>query len=353
MQNKEKYFEHSNIQLKKNNLFIVVFLLISLIACKEKKNTPDVSGINVAVSFQRVEQDLFNIPTDSFESHVLMIQKKYPDFFPLYIENILRMGKMDDLSERYLMNLKNFLNNKAIRGLYDTCEAKYTKMDDVQNDLITSFKYLKYYFPQTKIPKMYTFISEFSYGVITADNMVGIGLDMFLGENYIYYQSIEFPQYLIRNLKRASIAPNVMKAWIQHEFEKKMTPRNLLGEMIYNGKIFYLMDIVMPELPDSLKIGYTSKHLDWCDNNEGEIWSFFIQNKLLYSTDVTQYNKFVNEGPTTTGMPAGSPGNIASWVGWQIVKKFMKENPAFTPSQLMNENDAQKILQMSKYKPKR
>jgi uncharacterized protein YjaZ len=39
------------------------------------------------------------------------------------------------------------------------------------------------------------------------------------------------------------------------------------------------------------------------------------------------------------------------WVGWQIVKSYMKSNKEVTLSDLMNEIDAQKILSKSKYRP--
>ena len=43
----------------------------------------------------------------------------------------------------------------------------------------------------------------------------------------------------------------------------------------------------------------------------------------------------------------------AAWLGWQIVRKYMEENPKVTLAQLMAEKNAQKILTESKYKPKK
>ncbi|MEO6166441.1 MAG: hypothetical protein ABIO46_14260, partial [Chitinophagales bacterium] len=93
--------------------------------------------------------------------------------------------------------------------------------------------------------------------------------------------------------------------------------------------------------------------ITWCNNNEAEIWKFFIEHKLLYNPDPLEFSKFVTEGPSTSGMPTEAPGNIGSWVGWRIVTAYMKRNPAVTPALLMNEADAQKILTESKYKPTR
>ena len=81
------------------------------------------------------------------------------------------------------------------------------------------------------------------------------------------------------------------------------------------------------------------------------MWSYFIQNKMLYSTDLNEIMKFTHEGPFTSAFSKESPARTAHWVGWQIVRAYMNKNPEITLQQLMDEMDAQKILTQSKYKP--
>jgi uncharacterized protein YjaZ len=100
-------------------------------------------------------------------------------------------------------------------------------------------------------------------------------------------------------------------------------------------------------------MGYTKEQLEWCIKNESNIWAFFIEQKLLYSTVVQQYIKYISDGPTTNGLPKESPAKIGAWIGWQIVKAYMNNNPAITLEQLLKEKDAQKILNNSNYKPKK
>ena len=45
-----------------------------------------------------------------------------------------------------------------------------------------------------------------------------------------------------------------------------------------------------------------------------------------------------------------APGNIGTWIGWQIINQYIKETGS-TPEALMQNNDAQEILTASKYKP--
>jgi hypothetical protein len=117
------------------------------------------------------------------------------------------------------------------------------------------------------------------------------------------------------------------------------------------GKRLYLLDKFLPNMPDTLKIGYTANQLNGCYKNEGLIWSFLIQNNLLYNTDMLRLQSYINEGPQTQELGEGSPGQIALFVGWQMIKKYMEKYPQTSLHALLT-LDAKQILSDSKYKPK-
>jgi hypothetical protein len=60
--------------------------------------------------------------------------------------------------------------------------------------------------------------------------------------------------------------------------------------------------------------------------------------------------KFIGDAPFTYAFGKESPGRAAVWLGWQIVKAYA-ENNNLKVKTLMNENDYQKILNKSEYKP--
>ncbi len=129
---------------------------------------------------------------------------------------------------------------------------------------------------------------------------------------------------------------------------------SFLERMIYNGKIMYLMNSVLPDVPDSVIIGYTRKQQKWCETYEADIWAYFLQENLLYETDYIKTQKFLSEAPFTPGIGEGndSAPKLGIYIGWQIVKKYMSENPGITPLQLMQDTKYQEILNRSHYKPK-
>jgi hypothetical protein len=74
-------------------------------------------------------------------------------------------------------------------------------------------------------------------------------------------------------------------------------------------------------------------------------------NDELYTIDPDLIKNYIGEGPTTTGMPEISPGNIGQWVGWRIIKHYMESNPTLSIDELMK-TDPRKIFEASKYKPR-
>jgi uncharacterized protein YjaZ len=85
--------------------------------------------------------------------------------------------------------------------------------------------------------------------------------------------------------------------------------------------------------------------------NEGHVWAAIIENRMLYSNDGRVVRVFTTDGPFTSEFSKESPPLLGSWIGWQIVRKYMERNTEVSLSQLLQETDSQKILSMSKYKP--
>jgi uncharacterized protein YjaZ len=113
------------------------------------------------------------------------------------------------------------------------------------------------------------------------------------------------------------------------------------------------MDRFLPGTPDELKIGYTPDQLEWCRENEKSLWKMMIDQELLYSSDPLVNRKFIQDGPFTAGLPEGAPAMLGRWIGWQIVRSYMKKHSETDLLHLFELSDSQLILSQSGYKPKR
>ncbi|MHB1920685.1 MAG: gliding motility lipoprotein GldB [Chitinophagaceae bacterium] len=316
---------------------------------------PDVSKIHVNLNIQRFDEDLFMLDTNHLEKGLRQLHQKYPVFLSTFLVNIMNYGSYSDTSAVQQLELKSLLSSPDMQGLEDTVKAHFPHIRQLKSQLQSGFQFLQYYYPQYQIPTCVTFISGLNnFGAVTVDTLLGIGLDMFLGKDYPNYTQVAdpYPQYMIRQFSREYIPADCFKVIEQQIYPFRDSGKPLLDQMINRGKQMYFLDKVMPFAPDSVKIGYSEQQLIWCASNEQFIWQYFIQNNLLYVHDMQQILHYIGDGPSTQGMPSQSPGNIGTWVGWQIVKQYMQKHPDIQLPQLMEEEDAQKILDQSGYRPR-
>lgn len=342
-----------------NKNFIVVFITVIFIygcSCNSKKNySVDVSSIKVEIKTLRFDKEfisMVHLKNETAQSVLVGLRNKYGDFLKFYVQEILAMNFMSDTSHALADSLVAFLKNPYYFRVFDTTVQVYENVDDINVQLTDGFKHFVFYFPQTHIPTVVYYLNgprAFTYG----DSLLAIGLDNYMGENFWYYHAVQppIPQFLIRRLRKEYIVPNAMEVMSTNLFPFIDNGKNLIDEMIYKGKIIYLLQHILPQTPDSLITGFSQTDLNWLNNNEPEVWKFYLKNNLLYETDPMVFKIFINDAPNTSGMPPEAPGNTGSWVGWRIVQKFMNENPNYTLQGLMKEEDAQKILTLSKYKP--
>jgi len=245
------------------------------------------------------------------------------------------------------------LTYKDYRALFDTVFLRFPDVKAIDAEMLDLFKHIKYYFPEKKLGTVYYFTTGLNFwSAVTVDSAVGIGLDMYLGKQYPFYASVQIPAYQIERCEREYIPVNAAKAIYEDMYEFNAEGKTLLDLMIIKGKEQLFLEYTMPDKKEDLLIGYTPTQLKWCLDNEGMIWSYFAKQKLLYSTHWQQILRYVNDGPNSTGMPPESPGNIGTFIGWQIVRKYLEEHPEKKWTDLLNDKtDSQALLREAAYKP--
>ena len=331
--------------------------------CGGKKSVPDVSDIKVNLQLQRFEQDFFSIDTNHISQSLPVLQKKYPIFLGDFVQNILGLS-LTDPGMRSDSAIRMFLHDYQI--VKDTASIVFKDSTKWMNDIRKGLQFTKHYFPKYQAPaKVITFIGPIDAvyetplgktGDVITQDALAIGLQLHLGPTASLYQSQTaqtiFPSYVSRRFAPEFIPVNAMKNIVDDIFPDETAGKPLLDQMIDKGKRLYLLGLLLPDCPDTLKIGYSKRQLDGCIANEGLIWNFFLANDLLYNNDNARIQNYIEESPSTQEF-AGSdiPGFIGLFVGWQIVTKYMEIFPDTSPESLLG-MDAKQILADSKYKPK-
>lgn len=317
-------------------IFALFILSLTFVQCKNDDAKEQALDIKKSVD---LDLERFDIKYAQATAETLpQLKKEYPFLFPSQFPDTLWTNKIKD---KYFIEL-----NQEVKKQFPNT----TQLEDDVEMLVSR---IKHYFPEEKSPRVITLINEvlLDKKALYTNDFIFISLDCYLGSKHPFYDV--FAEYQKQNLTKDQILPDL----VTNFGFRKVVPsqdKTLLGEMIYFGKIQYLKDLLLPTTADNVKIGYTTTQYKWCQENEAQIWSYLIENKLLYDNNIKNYQRFIEEAPFTKFYEAidkESPGRVGQWVGWQIVKSYMENND--TPVDKLLKMEPLEIFNNSKYKPKK
>ena len=305
-------------------VYLFVAIVLTIAGCKNTKESPDVSGIKIPLEVKRFEKDFFKVDTLHINTSLQGLNIAHPGFAQDFLFNIL--GSSPDNAGK---DVPAFM--RSYKEMYATSLQKFADFKNIEEEVKQALRFVRYYFPRYKLPvKLITFIGPInSYGNIITPDALAVGLQLYMGKDYPMYLSEEaqqlYPVFISRRFEPGYIVVNCMKNIIEDMYPGNSMGRPLVEQMIESGKRMYLLDQLMPATPDSIKTGYTQKQLTECYESEKNIWSFFVQNDLLYKADPNLTRDYMSDGPNTQALGEASPGNIGQFVGWQIVKKWLEK----------------------------
>lgn len=319
----------------KKEIIIILVGILTISSCKnEVKISKDISENELNLRVSRFDREF----AESTPKELPDLKRKYSFLFPeQYPDSVWYSKQQDSLQME----------------LYKEVMAVFSDLESETQELELLFKHIQYYFPKYQVPWVITLISDVDYQnrVILTDSILLIGLDNYLGEDHRFYGGID--RYIAAGLDKNNLISDVTSAF-SNKLISYPKDRVFLAQMIYYGKELYLKDMLIPLVSDAIKIGYSEEDLLWAEANEEQIWRYFIENELLYSTDYKLSPRFLDPAPFSKfglELDNESPGKIGRYMGWQIVRSFM-ENNELSLSQLIA-LPADDIFKRSKYKPRK
>ncbi len=320
-------------------------VVVVLCSCGLHKNrlTIDVSDIPVPeMKIHRYDLDLFKVKTIDLGPGLKAIQKDYPFFLGTNLDDPSNLSSMKD----YLEDPRNIDFQQAVA-------KQYTDLSGIEKDLTMAFRHIKYYFPQIRIPRVYTYISggDYENPVRLADSVLLIAIDCYLGKDYKPYAKDGIPLYKAERMVADQIVPDCMRVMVQTVCPQDPANLTLLELMTEAGKRLYLLEAFLPDVSGGLLMKYSKPQFDWVTKNESHIWAAMIENRMLYSTEGRTLRMFMADGPFSTEFSRESAPRLGEWIGLEIVRSYMQENRDISLVQMIGEKDAQRILKLSGYKP--
>jgi len=312
--------------------FILFFLFTS--SCKRLKNETK----KIEFTFKRFDLSFLNIDTNNIDSSLLILSDEYPLFF-------LEEGALELYKQSYLHNL-NFMNS------HDSIVNKLGDLSSLENALHSLLSNYANYIPIDRY-QVFTYASNYDIAnkIIVTDSASFIALDCYLGPDYFAYTS--YPKYFSKTLSEEYVLADFAIELAKKNVRKNTSDLSFLQEMIYYGKVYCLANFFLPNHSDYLLMNYLPDQIEWCKENEINMWKYYIDNDILFNTSAELKSRFINPAPFSKfylSIDNDSPGRTACWMGWQIVKSYLN-NTTTTIEELIIKTNAQEILTKSNYKP--
>ena len=309
------------------SIFFTIFLLIYLLVINNKETK--VNSIEVKVKVDRFDEVFDTLS----ESNISNIKKKYPFLFPSNYSNTFWLNKSND-------TLYNLLK-KAVTN-------KFKDFNEIEDDMSHFYKHLKYEFPQVKVPRIISVINNVDYEnkLILADTLLIISIDSYLGANHSLYDGI--PLFVKNGMDINYLLSNIAESYIKDNNDD----RTLLSNMVLYGKIIYLNKLLNIEEEDWVIFNTSIEKMKWTNENEFDIWNYFVKNEYFFDTDIGLRSRFMSLAPYSKfnlDIDKKSPGAIGRWLGYKIVDSYMKNNK--TNLNELVDLDHYTIFKKSKYKP--
>lgn len=306
---------------------------------------PDASPDDVSLTVQHFEDTLSNITSKS--ELVAFLGRQ-----PIIRDEILRRREYPDDSVFIDEMFKRF-THPGIKKLLAETNRVFGDGSGLISEFSQAFANLKFYYPEFVPPKIKTVISGLDTDLYVTDSLIVVGLDFFLGADASFRPKTY--DYLMRRYDPQDIVPSCLLIYgISNRFNRTdVKDRTILADMVAYGKSFYFTKRMVPCTPDSLLIWYTEEEIEGASKNENLIWARFVEDKILFSTNVIDKKNYLGDRPVTIQVGEKCPGRIGQWVGWQIVNEYMEAHPEKSLPELMGMENAQALFKNSKYKPQK
>jgi hypothetical protein len=341
-----------------------IFAAAALVGCGSRSEDrfskvaiPDENRVDV--EFRRLDKELTGMNYANSASEFAKLKDAYAaedssdmNFLDIYTEAVLNIGNVDQMETRNI--IQKFATGKPYCEFFQDADSVFPDMSAEKHELDNAFSILKTNLPDINVPKQYVaIVSGFYSNVLCTKSRLGFSLEYYLGANYANYKYVDgLYDYMICNYRRKKLVSDGVFCWLSTEYEFKESAPTLLQKIIYLGKIVYLTSVALPNQDMHTILGYTPDQYEWCCQNEAQMWHYMAEYKHLFSTDRLTVGKYCDPAPSTSFFPQDSPGRSGLFVGYKIIEAYLNANTNVTLQDLMQNNDASEILEMSGYNPK-
>lgn len=344
-----------------SNFILLISIMLFFSACNKQSKPSDKvlfgkeDSSKETVAMHRFDKALFSYENNSgksLEEYLFSLEKEYKAMFATELSN-----------QEYMSIIKAFTQDEQMQEANKAVMKAYPDLKWLESDLAEALSKIKKIRSNNYKNDIYTLMlgpAEYSFAyqnrILVYPEFSAISLDLYTINSlsaHPYYKTI--PEYMRKCLTKDNIAPDFVRTYLQEitfrdiPLQSQNPEATLLDCIVDNGKYSYAVSALLPQYKLNHILRYTEQEQEWVEANEYNIWTYIVQNQLLYCKDRTKYLSLTAEGPSTKGI-ADSPARIGNFIGFKIVEAYMNQN-SITIDSLFKISNSKLILNESKYKP--
>ncbi|MFT4169249.1 MAG: hypothetical protein QM653_09045 [Dysgonomonas sp.] len=302
------------------------------------------------LKIQRFDKDFHSYLANPTEEQYTILRTKYPNFLKAF--GVVTVNLQDEELDNpvlFKQLMEPYFSNAALSKIYADALTLFSDLSTYELELTKANDLIKTYFIGKELPGLSIHVSGFKANTIVLDSIISVSTDKYLGKDYSGYKTF-FESYQTIQMQPKYIVRDFLKAWLMSEFRETNQRKNLLSEVIYQGKILYALNELLPEWDESDILGYTEQQQEWCEEHAKDIWKMTIDHNYLFNSDSQVIQKYMEDAPYTAIISTESPGRVGLWLGLQIIKNYAK-NTGHDLQSILLENNNQLLLKSAKYNP--
>lgn len=302
------------------------------------------------LKIQRFDKDFHSYLANPTEEQYTILRTKYPNFLKAF--GVVTVNLQDEELDNpvlFKQLMEPYFFNAALSKIYADALTLFSDLSTYELELTKANDLIKTYFIGKELPELSIHVSGFKANTIVLDSIISVSTDKYLGKDYSGYKTF-FESYQTIQMQPKYIVRDFLKAWLMSEFRETNQRKNLLSEVIYQGKILYALNELLPEWDESDILGYTEQQQEWCEEHAKDIWKMTIDHNYLFNSDSQVIQKYMEDAPYTAIISTESPGRVGLWLGLQIIKNYAK-NTGHDLQSILLENNNQLLLKSAKYNP--
>lgn len=231
--------------------------------------------------------------------------------------------------------LERYSSDPKMRFYVPAIEQRLGSLDSVEMSLGLARGNALRMLPAVNWPDIYGVVLTYNQSVVSADSVMLVGLNHYLGPDYEPYSY--FDEYQRYAKQKRLIPYHVAEALVSLAYPYRPSDdATALSRMVYEGAVVESVLRLLDSADIPAALGYTDEGYDWAVKNEAPAWNAMIEKNLVHTADMAEIDRLVRPAPHTTILHPSSPGRMGRFIGHRIVRSYLSEHADATLTEILD-----------------